>query len=983
MAGSTSPPGDTDAGDGMSELLRKVARVRDASPPPSLRAGEVIDGTYRLARQLGIGGMGVVWLARDLTLDRDVAIKVHAGAVTAAGAERLRREAVAMARLVHDAVVTVYGAGTHDGHAYVAMEYVAGGTLRTWLAARRRTWREVVAMFVRAGRGLAAAHAVGIVHRDFKPDNVLVGDDGRVRVADFGLARALGDGGGVAGGAEVAPDGDGRGGAGGGGGGGGGGSGGALAPMTAAGAVMGTPAYMAPEQHAGTEVGPAADQFGFCVALWEALFGQRPYTPGDDGTTAAAMAAGRRVEPPADRRVPRHVRRALERGLAHAPAARFPSMDALLAELGRDPGRWARRGGVAAAAAGAAGALWFAAAAPPAPVVDPCGDGAAAVEAVWSPARRAAIERAFVATERPGAAEAARRAGAALDRYLASWQTERRAACVASGAAPATLACFERRLAEVGAAVAVLGDARAEAPGVVDAAVDLIALRGPAADCGDPERVAATPRPPPAIAARVAESRAALDEGHARLRAREVERALALAERAVAGAHGWPPLEAEALFLRGAARAAGARDAAQADLERAHEVASAAGHRELAAMAAVRLAQLHGERPATAALAATWSARARDAVGAELAGSHHEVLARLVSAHVDERAGRYAEALAHAERARAVAEALPGERLAFLLRAENFVGTALDYLGRYDEARRHTERGLRLSEELHGPDAPASLPLLNNLAVLMRILGRSTDALLLRERALAIALAHRGPDDLALVDIRIGLALVRQARREHPQAIEQLEEAHRIVRERQGPDSPLRAAVLGNLSDSYLAIGQPARGHDLARESLAIHVAQYGEAHPAAAISRVNLGVALVALGRPRDAVAPLTAAVSALEAASPGSAENAGAHGALARALALVGRTDAAVASAERALAARRAGSEHAVDLGAALTLLAQLLWDRDRADDRVRGRALAEEAQALLQRAGLAAEPERLDVERWLATRDGPAAARTSYLR
>ncbi|MBE7447560.1 MAG: serine/threonine protein kinase [Kofleriaceae bacterium] len=427
MAGSTSPPGDTDAGDGMSELLRKVARVRDASPPPSLRAGEVIDGTYRLARQLGIGGMGVVWLARDLTLDRDVAIKVHAGAVTAAGAERLRREAVAMARLVHDAVVTVYGAGTHDGHAYVAMEYVAGGTLRTWLAARRRTWREIVAMFVRAGRGLAAAHAVGIVHRDFKPDNVLVGDDGRVRVADFGLARALGDGAA------------------------------SLAarrrrwttrsrwrrrrrwrrrsrPATAAGAVRSRRRALAPSSAPGPSRRSAADRPDSAPPAWAALF----------STAAAARLTTTVRRRRRWRRTPRRATgrstraaaraRALERGLARdrRSASRrwtrsWPSSAAIRG------GRASQRG-VAVAAAARRRALWFAAAR----------RRPSSIRAATAPRRwrrwslaRAPRDRAGGASPPDAAWRGGRRRGGPARALIATWRRgrpERRAACVASGA---------------------------------------------------------------------------------------------------------------------------------------------------------------------------------------------------------------------------------------------------------------------------------------------------------------------------------------------------------------------------------------------------------------------------------------------------------------------------------------------------------------------------------------------------------------------
>jgi serine/threonine-protein kinase len=194
------------------------------------------------------------------------------------------------------------------------MERVEGPTLAAWLRERERPWREVLALFLQAGEGLAAAHRAGLVHRDFKPANVLVGADGRPRVTDFGLVRHEADGGGgEAGPAEASSE-----------------------ALTRAGAVPGTPAYMSPEQLAGREVDARGDQFSFCVALHEALYGVRPFD-----ARAGGEARWTRVPVPGSVRLPGPVKAALERGLSLAPERRFASMDALLAELGRPPGsRW-------------------------------------------------------------------------------------------------------------------------------------------------------------------------------------------------------------------------------------------------------------------------------------------------------------------------------------------------------------------------------------------------------------------------------------------------------------------------------------------------------------------------------------------------------------------------------------------------------------------------------------------------------------------
>lgn len=223
-----------------------------------------------------------------------------------------------MAKLRHPNAVAVYEVGEHGGQVYVAMEEVDGGTLRDVLAERERRgeddWRQVVERFVEAGRGLAAAHAQGMVHRDFKPDNVLVDASGRVLVGDFGLVSGARD--------RAAKDGDRD----------------ALADTDA---VVGTPAYMAPEQHRGRDVDGRADQFAFCVALYEALYGELPFAGQTAGERARAVERGDVRPPRRDKKVPGWLRETLLRGLAAEPEARHPSMAALLSELGADPeGVW-------------------------------------------------------------------------------------------------------------------------------------------------------------------------------------------------------------------------------------------------------------------------------------------------------------------------------------------------------------------------------------------------------------------------------------------------------------------------------------------------------------------------------------------------------------------------------------------------------------------------------------------------------------------
>jgi len=264
-------------------------------------------GRYVVEELIGSGGMGLVYRARDVELDRPVALKFLKQTFPG---ERLLREAQAMARLSHPNVVTVYESGTVGQSVYVAMEFVEGQTLTAWIAEEPRPWRAVVRAYLEAGRGLAAAHGAGVVHRDFKPDNVLVGNDGRVRVTDFGLARALRDD--VTGKSfnPAAP---------------------LTTKMTLPGVVVGTPAYMAPEMWLGRRADAASDQFSFCVALYEGLYGNRPFPTRSDGGSSETLPE--LPAPPGGRKEPARLRRLLRRGLDADPANRYPSMEALLDEL--------------------------------------------------------------------------------------------------------------------------------------------------------------------------------------------------------------------------------------------------------------------------------------------------------------------------------------------------------------------------------------------------------------------------------------------------------------------------------------------------------------------------------------------------------------------------------------------------------------------------------------------------------------------------
>jgi serine/threonine protein kinase len=284
-------------------------RVDELSQPARL-------GHYQILGELGRGGMGVVHAAYDTKLDRKVAIKLLKRRTDAKARRRFLREAQAMARLSHPNVVQVYDIDESDGMVFIVMEYVRGITLGEWLAQQLRTREEIVALVCAAGAGLAAAHSRGLMHRDFKPANVMINEDGRVLVMDFGLARAWTP--------DASPTADLR-------------VGGLHDQMTTKGHIVGTPVYMAPEQFEGLETDARADQFSFCVTLWEALYGQRPFKANTMLELAVALKHGTIHMPEDERNVPKHMQAALLRGLRLEPDRRWPSMKELLDALRSEP----------------------------------------------------------------------------------------------------------------------------------------------------------------------------------------------------------------------------------------------------------------------------------------------------------------------------------------------------------------------------------------------------------------------------------------------------------------------------------------------------------------------------------------------------------------------------------------------------------------------------------------------------------------------
>ncbi|WP_170136391.1 serine/threonine-protein kinase [Nannocystis exedens] len=511
--------------------------------------------------RIGVGGMGVVYSGYDDELDRRVAIKLLRDSLekfAEVDGPRLMREAQALARLSHPNVVQVYEVGRHDGHSFVAMEYVRGKTLQTWLRERPppRPWREVLEVYVPAGRGLAAAHDVGLVHRDFKPSNVMLGDDGRVRVLDFGLVSSLaaeGDDGANASQRSPAtatrPY--------------------ALAtPLTMTGAVLGTPAYMAPEQLGGRRCDARTDQFSYCVALFEALYGVRPHVGATIWDVLEASERGWIRRPPAGARVPAWLHAAVLRGLAPDPAGRWPSMRALLEELDRDRrGPVRRHFGLVLGGLGLALGVW-ARPLPPTPV-EQCEQ-----ETAVDPFAQSSVE---ARTRSLAPAVHAR-----LARLVDGWRTARFDLCLRHRGGSLSAAAYRRGLECLTSYRAVLvrvGESLA-------AGADLSHLSGLAA-CSAPENLlresgeaGASHREQTArIGEKLAAAQAALILGHHRDSEALAARAVVDARRLADG-----PTLAAALYHLARAQESGPQAAATEDtLAEAADLAAKHGLDELAA----------------------------------------------------------------------------------------------------------------------------------------------------------------------------------------------------------------------------------------------------------------------------------------------------------------------------------------------------------------------------------------------------------------
>ncbi len=765
-----------------------------AGTPPELNWQPGLDlGRYVILATLGQGGMGVVFRAYDKELDRAVALKaLHQDAEegTPSGAPvRLLREAQAMARLSHPNVVTVHDVVVLQKRVCVVMELVEGVNVREWLKSTpRRPWKQVVEVFRAAGEGLAAAHDAKLIHRDFKPDNVLVGQDGRARVTDFGIARLAGESGGghatpppqtqpAAPEASQSPS-----------------SGTPQTPpggfntvgavtlgnalrgdsITREGQLVGTPRYMAPEQFDKLPADFRTDQFSFGLALYEALYGQHAFA----GTRASEwLEHARRGEvrpPPAGSQVPPWIHRLLVRALAAAPEARFGSMRELTQALGQDPSQRRTRLVLGVGVAAAVGLALVAAVQVTRTRAQLCSGATERLAGIWDPARREEVQAAFDDTGLPFAQDSFSRAAQVLDSYTAKWVAVHQESCEATRVRgeqsdhllTLRMACLEQRLKAVSAATELF--ARAD-PATVGKAKQLLDDLPRLDTCSDLATLTARLPPPedPAVATEVERIRSELTRANLLAVAGRIEESGGVARAALTAAEktGYSPVVAEAEAALGVVQyQEGDHDGAKRRYISAFTRALADGHDEVIGFAAVRVAanvlRLHQNKEALqwAGFAEAANKRAHDPNTAVLVNNSRGNSLRNEGDFV-QAAEYYRQAMVEAK------ERLGPEHMTTLGTSYNHA-SALQNLGKFAEAQGKYAAVVETARRVLGPKHPFLAYALVGSALVGGYRGEVEQSRAFYKEALAIsgdrgpnaAKAHEGLGRLALDERRFDQA---------------------------------------------------------------------------------------------------------------------------------------------------------------------------------------------------------------------------------
>ncbi len=854
-----------------------TAMLRDPTPDPAgdalvddgiLPAQQV--GHYQVLGSIGQGGMGEVYAAYDPKLNRRVALKVLHPHHQQRDQQRLVGEAQALARLAHPNVVSVHDVGAHGEQLFVAMEYVQGVTLREWARAHPpgspERLLQALDVLLQAGEGLRAAHKVGLVHRDFKPSNVLVGDDGRVRVVDFGLARAqepsdsrITDPEGLLI-SNATPDPHER------------------SPEvielaakrtpTQTGVIVGTPAYMAPEQFRELVVNATSDQFGFCMTAWEVLFGQRPF---EFRGAPAYLREVRRAEPQRAEGTgcPEVLDAALRKGLAFYPRRRHADMDVVLDKLrearaqllvGTPPRRRLRRLWVAALAV--AGATTVTALALRGPRDTMCTGAEARLRGVWDDKVRTELEAAFVETKVNFAADAWAAFAPRVDAYATTWTESHRDACQAAQVRKEQstelmdlrMACLESRRGQLGALTSAYAQPNMR---MLERAAEVAEALSPVDRCEDPQYVRNRGRRPSddASAARATRVEQLIARARTSALAGDLPTTFTMAEEALAEATDLEldPLIARALSQRGIAQfQLGRTTEAKQDLERAYILAKETEQTDVALRSSRWLLNLTGTSMLRFSEAQWWTRAARQEADA-LNDPTETARLLLQIGNLEAKQGNPVMAVQNFEESLDILRTAGASGTTTYAHAlSQLGGVHLTHdqgaeigLGEIEQARSIFEREL-------GPNHPSSTQAITRLARAHRILGHPT-----RSRALVQEAVRRTETTFGPNHRRLAFCLMELAH--NLQGASNNTEALAVVRRTRDLDqlAPLDVAATWDTEGNILANEGDHHGVErVLREALKIRVATVGPTHPQVGRTQVMLGHHLMILGRATEALA-------------------------------------------------------------------------------------------------------------------------------
>ncbi len=831
-------------------------------------------GRYVVLGLLGRGGMGEVYAAFDPELDRKVAVKllrarIENGVSNSEGRQRTLREAQAIARLSHPNVVTVFDVGTFGEQVFIAMEFVDGHTASYWVQAQPRTWQEVMKVYLVAGRGLQAAHEKGLVHRDFKPENVMVARDGEVRVMDFGLAREI-EGRATRNGPVTTTTvkfGDMR------------TDGGTIvlnqpkpeappvslanddgivremqdtqpspgnadlfgARLTRTGAIMGTPAYMAPEQFFKAATDARSDQFSFCVTLYEALYGERPFPGNNIQTLVGNIVQGNIRPPPAGTKVPAWVRKILLRGLRPTPAERFPSMAELLKSLGKDPRAVRKKWALAAAAVLVPLALGFSVRQSLIDRRAACNGAADKLAGVWelrSPdqpegPRQFEIHAAFMRSGKSYAAEVFDTVSRALTSYAQNWADMYKQTCEATQVhhdqseevLDLRMSCLQERLNGLHALTNVFATATGE---VVENAISASNALATLDRCADVPALRAIIKPPEdrAVLAqvvnlrnRLADVKARFDAGAWKVTLKEVP-ALVKEARAT----GYQPLVAEALGLAGTMLStANEAQPAEKDLVEAYHLADGSKDDELRAEVATTLVFVVGHQESRFEDALDWANSASAVLGRI---GEHQLLHAWLFNNLGCAYGVHHEpalAVENLGKALAIKRQLLGPDHPDVGLSEGNIGYILKEAGRYGEALSHVHASIDIFRAKFGANHPKLAVQLYTEGALLNALNRMPEARRAFEDAIAIWTRELGSDAPVTAYALTGIGVSYLEEGAADAALGPLEQAIRI-RGNQNVDPIDQAETEFALARALRASGHdPERSRRLAEEARSVY----------------------------------------------------------------------------------------------------------------------------------------------------------------